>query len=366
MWFILDDALANTDLTSTESRSGLEQILYAVAKGEHAIAGSAMVIKAIVDKVAMSPVPQGVLRTIFNKSPTILDGANKAPFRIRIIAGVQEPMRGSEGEWAISLAWVADHGVPLSHVLAEDIVDAELYIHCAWHYAAFTRTGMKVSLHPLNGGGTRTCEVQKSEIARMKNFVLCVTDSDKSCPTAPLSRTSKDCASAAKESVFPTLHICLEEREIENLIPYNLIYDAIGELSSDHVRRLDDIGQFVPSNDVHWKFLDLKEGTSLTVLFHDVSREFWRTLVNNVKNTATSIAHCLSKSACFPSSGTKCNCYITPPLSPNIAVTVLNYVKVRGHHNNAKRASTSGNFSRWQDVGASLSAWGAAMPKQRS
>ncbi len=325
-----------------------------------------MVIKAIVDKVAMSPVPQGVLKTIFHKSPTILDGANKAPFRIRIIAGVQEPMRRPEGEWAISLAWVADHGVPLSHVLAEDIVDAALYIHCAWHYAIITRTGMNVSLHPLNGGGTRTSEVQKSEIARMKNFVVCVTDSDKSCPTAPPSRTSNDCASAAREPLFPTLHICLEEREIENLIPYTLIYEAVGELSSDHVRRLENICQLVPSNDAHWKFLDLKEGTPLRVLFNNVSREFWRSLANNVKDTATSIGRCLNKGACLASSGTKCGCRITPPLSPNIAETVLNYVNMRGHHNNAKRASSSGNFSRWQDVGASLSAWGAAMPKQRS
>jgi hypothetical protein len=62
VWFFLAPSLAESNHFNDEKvRSALEQILYSVSKGEHAIAGSPSVLRRLMS-IDLSPVPRAVLR----------------------------------------------------------------------------------------------------------------------------------------------------------------------------------------------------------------------------------------------------------------------------------------------------------------
>lgn len=365
MWFIFDESLSESDLSAPLVRSALERLLYSVASGEHAIAGSPTVLQHL-SKGEISPRPKEVLRHALANAPDFLARVRAAKFRIRVTRDGSQPSHSSEGEWSLPLHWIHENGVPLGVILAENLRDARLYRECAQHHAIIEKVGTPICLDLANGGGADTPRVLEEEAASQRRFVICITDSDRCCPQSPLNHTSRECARIAATTQWVVFHLALEEREIENVVPQNILKEVVYSLGSPEMQsRYESLLQLGNRNTNAWAFLDLKEGTPLKTMFGDCEN-FWSPFKSHAVCTAHSRNECIDGGQCAASSREDCECLIAPSLGQRVLDHTLQFLNERSPHESAKRARSSDNIKRWLDIGAWLSAWGAAMPKVRS
>ena len=365
MWMFLDDSLVQITPSDANVRSALEQLLYAVGRGEHVVAANPATARRLLE-VDLSPVPQTVLRQVLTMAPDLLARLKTTSFRIRVVAEGALPLRVDASEWSLPLDWIRKNGVPTSFILGENTRDAKLFRIAATHHGALVRTGNSICIDIGSGGGADTPGVLATEIAAKRRFVLCITDSDKSCPTAPQNHTSNECARISKENGWIVMHLALNEREVENLLPINLIEDVVTSLSpSDLDGRLDALRGIAAKKASAWAFLDLKEGTPLNALFGACSN-FWMDLKEHPICKSGSDNRCIEAGKCIAKSKDECKCLIAPPLGQKIVDHVIDYLEKCSTHAIAKRSSTSANAERWMEIGALVSEWGAATPKLRS
>jgi hypothetical protein len=217
-----------------------------------------------------------------------------------------------------------------------------------------------------NGGGADTPYVFETELRAQRKFIFCITDSDKNCPNAALNHTSNGCREALSETSWTATHEALEVREVENIIPKNIIIDAIEELKSTEIKEnFAKIESIINAKEDSWNYLDLKEGTKLRHTFA-ACKYFW----NNAKHHAFCIENsksdCINQNKCLATSNGNCNCLIAPALGQKISDHVLALIEKQSTHASAARAKTSANIENWLKLGAQIAAWGAALPKLRS
>lgn len=365
MWLTLDDSLLGIDPSEAKTRASLEPLLTAVGKGEHVLVGRPTVSRHLL-QTELSPFPRTVLRQVLDMAPDLLAGLEKTNFRVRIVADGRGPCRVAAAEWTIPLDWFRIHGVPTNSVLGENTRDAELFRVSAVHHQALNRSGLEIRLDVTSGGGADTPRVLATEIAGQRRFVLCVTDSDQSCPTAPKSRMNKECSSIVEGSNWVAIHFSLEEREMENLLPRNLVQDVITNLSpSDFDARYADLDAISRKNPASWAYLDLKDGTSLTFAF-GLCGPFWEEFIDHLPCRESCKKDCLAQRRCMATSRADCRCLLAPSLGHRIVDHVRDHLSACSPHASAKRCSTSANAQGWLKVGALVEEWGAAMPKIRS
>lgn len=116
MWMVLDESLSQTDPAAANVRSALEQLLYAVGRGEHAIAASPSVARHLL-QVDLSPIPKTVLRQVLEMAPDLLARLQVAKSRVRVVSQGIQSARLAGSEWSLPLEWIRQNGVPTSVVL---------------------------------------------------------------------------------------------------------------------------------------------------------------------------------------------------------------------------------------------------------
>lgn len=365
MWILLDETLGSLKIDNGNLRSALEQLLYSVSRGEHALAGKPGTVRELL-KYEFSPVPKAILKQVLDQAPSLMAGVNQALYRIRILADGTMPIRHSQGEWRIPLEWIHVNGVPTSYVLGENARDAELFRASAQHQRALSRRGNAFRVDIGGGGGADTPLVLVTEIASKRRFILCITDSDKSCPDSPINHTSNECRKIVDGTNWVATHLSLSAREIENFVPINIIEDTINSLSpSEFDGRLEVLKSLLEINEDAWSYFDLKDGTSLRLAFAS-SSEFWRLFVEGDHCKETSDPKCLIEEKCLAHCREACKCQIAPPLGHRIIDRVRDYLANHSVHTIARRSSTSLNYSGWAYIGDIVCSWGAATPKLRS
>lgn len=365
MLLVLDDSLRQADPSDGNIRSALEQLLYAVGRGEHAMAVHPPTARHLL-QIQLSPMPKAVLKHALENAPNLLAQYRVAKFRVRIVVEGKDPRKIGDSEWSLPLDWVRSNGVPTSCVLGENTRDAELFRMAAEQYLARVRTGCTIKLNVAGGGGADTPRTLATEIKNRRQFVLCITDSDKACPVAPESHTSRECAEIGRATGWIAWHFSLEEREIENLLPVNLVEDVVQSLGqSDLDDKLESLKCIAAQDALVWRYLDLKNGTPLRLMFGACSK-FWEQFREHSICLNSSRRACIDDARCAAASRADCACFIAPPLGQRILEHVGTYLAKRSTQEAAKRSSTSANAARWGEVGALVSEWGVAAPKVRS
>lgn len=364
MWLVLDESLTQLDPSEPNVRSALEQLLYAIGRGEHVMAATPAVTRHLLS-AELSPLPKTVLRQVLDMAPDLLSRLQGAQYRVWIVAEGANPARIDQFEWELPLEWIRDNGVPMSCVLGENMRDAELFRISAEHHRVLARTGNAVRLDVASGGGADTPRVLAAEITNQRRFVLCVTDSDRSCPSAPQNHTSNECARLSSSANWITGHHVLVEREVENLLPLNIVDDALEAMGpSEMTSRLTALKEVASNSPEIWAYLDLKEGTPLKAKFGPCA-SFWES-VKEHQSCYTTQSDCIAEKKCLATSKVDCKCLLAPPLGQRIPDHVCAYLAQRSIHSAATRASTSVNAERWVEIGALVGEWGAAIPKLRS
>ena len=365
MLYVLDESFLAQDFTQLQAHSGVELLLYAVAQGKHIVAASPGVVSHLL-AFQFSAMPRAMLLRLKANAPELMARSKTSRFRVRVVSNPVAQHRVSASEWVISLQWISEHGVPTSALMGEDVSDAEVYKLCALHHAALNRTGLNVHLELLNGGGAATPRVLRNEVDHRSKFVLCITDSDRCCPSAELNQTSKACQQLAEAADWVVAHIALDERELENFLPRNLVDDAIDRLGcQDTNTRRDALTRIAADHPDAWGYLDLKEGTRLRALFGECDA-YWRPLAEHQVCKENANKKCLLDESCSAVAKAECKCLIAPSLTNRLVEHVKEFMSQQSNHEGAKRARTSRNGARWSAVGELIAEWGAAAPKARS
>jgi hypothetical protein len=365
MWFVLDDSLTQLDVRDVDTLAAIEQLFHAVARGEHAVAGSTNVARHLFS-AQLSARPKAAVQQVFSYAAEFMARARATKFRLRIVSEPAAPARISEGEWSLPINWIGENGVPSSCVLGENLRDAKLYRQCAEHYMLQVKQGNSLFLDVLSGGGADTPHIFENETVARRRLVFCLTDSDRCCPDAEASLASKRCSAIALEAPWASTHVALSAREMENFLPRNIVIDALTELNSPDIsRRLDQLIKIGEHSPAAWDYFDLKEGTSLQQMF-GACGTFWANLKDHEVCALLANCDCLEESKCCAKSAKECTCLIAPSLCHNVVDHVIAYVDKQSRHSVVKRISTSTNSIQWHQLGALLSSWGAATPKERS
>jgi len=243
-------------------------------------------------------------------------------------------------------------------------MDAEIYLIAAAHYKKHNNiNGLVHNLTTSGGGGNQIYPSFMNFVNRRETFCLSVTDTDKDYPGAESNLVSRSCKDLASERRWIATHLDVPARELENLLPINLVEDAIfddGGAVDLHVR-FNNVKSKIEGDVVAWLYCDLKMGTKYSWAYgnhgnHEKS-SFWRTFLHS-KNPA--IHGC--KNGCDDG----CDCFMVDSLGERVAEKFLDFCKKISSHKQYERMKTSSNADQWLSVGKAVFDWGVAVPKSRS
>ncbi|SFJ22450.1 hypothetical protein SAMN05216206_3743 [Pseudomonas guineae] len=117
-----------------------------------------------------------------------------------------------------------------TEVVYEDINDAVIYNIVAQWYSEtiLNNPHLRIKSKPVQGGGSRTCDIYNSKQISADTFCLCITDSDKKYPTDTPGDTSTKVRNIEDTLKPLSFHLNLDFHEIENLIPLEFLRGIAG------------------------------------------------------------------------------------------------------------------------------------------
>lgn len=278
MLFVFDSSMKDVDASELDQCSALENILRAFQTSCHLLFISMVDLNFIKKNTSehLSSVGKTALQTIYNRAPEYKKLIEKIDYKVVIFLNKpQDQLISRVGNtWNVSLLFLANSGILETLVMGENDLDAKLLLEFARQYAQKNPiSGTVIKARKKGGGGSNTPSELVSYLDSEYSPCLCVTDSDKFHPGYSQSLTSRAC----KEAVSTRQRICeyieFEEREIENLIPIEVL-DKVVDIK-DFSERLEAIPNW---NDDQWKYLDLKSGVSLRWILRqndDGTKRYW-------------------------------------------------------------------------------------------
>jgi hypothetical protein len=361
MWLVADDSLGRIQEDMVEELLGLECLLTSIARGEHAIAIKPSTAASLA-KLPISRAARAVLQTAGQKAPEYRSRAQRAEYRCHVELDGPLNQQRSETEWKLQINFIARFGMPKSAVLAENLTDAEIFKYSAEHYRSLSTENFDFHIALLGGGGADTPKTLLHELTQRNWFVFCITDSDRISPDSAINHTSRECFKITTNNSWVSSHRSLEEREAENHIPFTLVKDSVDKAGfQDQMRRYMEIEELNLAP-VHWRYLDLKEGTRLRKCFG--ARKFWGPAIEQaIKNKAIS-EKCGASDSC-KEDASACKCLISPGIAEKILETILDHLRSNSIPATAKRAGTAANSASWSATGKALCDWGASVARQR-
>lgn len=360
----IDDSLISAfPITNASQSLLLTSIVSSAFYGEHFLIGSRSAMDWLI-KQDIGDTLKSVCRKISNDIPQYRSLMNLIKFKVVIVADGEDIACRSEGVWEIPFGNLLEgHRISLSVLLSENISDSHIYIIAAEHYKEHigAGNGVCINIDPRGGGGNQIYSEFESIVNTKRYFCLAITDTDKNRPNAESNSTSKRCKLIANKKIWVTGHADVPARELENIIPINLIEDLIVSESElkDLVNRFERIRLISENNFEIFLYSDLKKGTPYSWCKEEKTpkSKFWKKFIE------TKFAN---QHICDESCQAECKAKIIDPLSENIATSFLEYCKKNSKKKIYERAKTSKNANQWLEIGMYVFNWGIAAPRRRS
>lgn len=376
MWITIAPEIADIDLSSNfESISAIEQIFSSSRRGEHVVFANRNTLRSLL-KIGLSSPTIANIKFIESRIPELTELEKHQQFRVIVdqSAGPSKAVIGANKVWRIPLLHFSTVAVVPSRILAENTRDAVAYIQSA-HHAHKLRglNGLRVNLTTDSGGGADTPTKLKNLIDSKREFILTVTDTDKTHPDANECAPTKKCSQLAKETDWTCDHIAINCFEVENILPSNLLLDSIN--NSDAAPDLAHLAYHIhekiaPKGDIY-RWLDLKLGTKLFRKFSKNTstqeRSYWQQEIQKHEVKIFSCQKdCEIEKDCLQGSEKACKCLISPGLGNDTLDRYNDYCKTLSLPKQIERARNSTNISDWLSLGEKVACWGIAFDKQRS
>jgi len=344
MLFILDSSLIGLDPDSEELNRAITSLLLSYQSGHHLLFMEMTHLRSLRENIehTLSYSGKKALQTLYNKLPVYKAAiGDLAHFAIVYLPENGELLPTRQGNiWRVPLPYFCP-GLLQSTILGENDRDAELYILLANQYRSKKKLyPFAVSGRPRSGGGSGVVRVLDNYLATEIAPCLCVTDSDKVHPGCGKSATVRGCEELARTEAKLVKYLMLEEREIENFLPPDLLERASPEYSA-FIENLSNVAGY---SDVMWNYLDIKDGIKLEWIERkdEPTKRFWNCFLENFRLKREQCMQCNIADI------RSCGCSKINGLGEKVLEKSLDFIK-----NNPPRL-TGGVFdndSRWVDAG---------------
>lgn len=346
MLFVLDATITNIDTNCLTQIRGIENLLGAFQSRNHVVFGEMKVLRALIEKISpfVSASSRVMLTSIINGAVEAKDVLDKIEYRVNVFLDDEKPRIFKNGNtWHVSLKNLGESGLLQSAIIGENELDSELFVLLAEFYRRSQRIrlfGTKARLK--GGGGSGLPQAMEAYLDSETSPCLSISDSDKYHPKCELSLTVKRCKKIATERNAIVEYMWLEEREIENLIPREILAQIV-----DLDRFLSECDNSMAKMPQLWPYADLKNGPSLKwIRARDVQTQtFWKQLQTQFERKQGRCSVCDTKGLDTPEA---CTCSQIKGFGPALLEKAVKYIKDTPHHVVLRLLA---NDLRWERIG---------------
>ncbi|MCP4373882.1 MAG: hypothetical protein GY797_38135 [Deltaproteobacteria bacterium] len=362
MLFVLDDSLIPS-LTQPNTDRHLIGVLDDLARlrrdGKHLVFGSRNIFEALIKCSTLDESSLAVYRKIFSKLPGLHSLTRMMFRRIEIIHSSYPPLIENHYEgkvFKIPFHLFTDISYfSRSILLAENLNDAQIYIHIANTYLVMNKMGVIKLHYALQGGGGSTTVNEYREIQeRKERLCLCLLDNDKKTPHCGLGDTAKKVKDSDDPRCLFTEYYIIGARDIENLFPTSILSNIDRGMRNSTISFLETIEA---SNDVESRFyFDMKKGLKLSEIYHCSENsnfyKYWSPVIEKTK--VTDDLSCKQPISC--STASECSCILVNGFGDNLVEYWLeNHITP---HKLAETISSQPHLKkRWEDIGRVVVGW---------
>lgn len=363
MLFILTRSIIPfCDAISGEELDGLQNLLLSVRQGHHAISGPYEAFKKLSNNNNLSARERATALSLANRRSELpkLEEIIKHKIFVEATVAPKSPRRLNEYCWSVEAKDLSRNFLSCLVVLAENIVDAELYQRAALHYRiANNITGLTIKSQARGGGGSQI-DVELNSLLKSGTPVIAITDGDCNFEHAPASVISERCNDLVNNNSGIGWHTPVPAREIENILPHDVLSEvADPQISDEAYRTVKQLAQAKSKDGVcPSRFSCLKSGTTLSQIFNinnDAERTYWLNIAEKIKNQKSHLFNsCLSNSSCEKN---VCECIVNKGFGNAVLVQVKLWMEHRSPHESLKKFKEN---EIWLDIGSRVFETGAA------
>lgn len=363
MWLELDDdiALAHV-IPSIEICAVLESIALSSLVGKHVLYGSRDILKWMGEQ----ELSRAAKATISRAHSRVAEyGALRSQVDVKVVIhGPPLEIYSHDNVWHISISSLVGDALAGADLLVENLSDGEAYKIAAQHYIKSVKlNGVRSFVELRNGGGNEIIRCFRAAIDRKNGFTLAVTDGDVEYPEGAEGASSRLCKEMADAQNWVSRHQKLPCREIENLLPFNLLDDSIIDAlpeTTDLIPRLEKLKQAIRIRPEVHKYTDFKKSTvgyfCTDSDVNEIRRSFWKSVVNSIG--AVSSVGC--EGHCRVGDHRECECKVIEGVGEQTLVRFLEYCQKISVTKQFERMHTSSNKEGWLQMGRAVFMWGMA------
>lgn len=360
MWIEIEECVSNNiSHANNQQIAALESIALSVFYGRHILYAKRKTLDWLCTQ-NISSSSKSVCQKIKSKHSELSAIRDNIGTRLVVVFG-EKIFKYSEGLWIVSIDWIAKHPVQFGELLAENLSDALIYLLAAEHYKIESGLkGVAVNLNPVGGGGSQIYPSFVSSEKNKNTFCLAITDTDKDYPDANPNQVSQKCQKLASKRTWVVDHVDVPARELENILPFYLLEDAIySDPSAQELHeRMRKVKSRVCNDFQPLLYCDLKLGTKFSWASdkNQIKSKYWKAFIKK-RN--------LEALRCGKECGESCNCHIVEPLCETIAEKFLQYCNSISPQKQYEKVKISDNANEWLTIGKAVFDWGVALPKIR-
>lgn len=265
--------------------------------------------------------------------------------------------------WALSLSDISAMTLAPTTLLAENLTDAKIFEVAAKHFLLNHQIrGFCVAISARGGGGN-TIHPEFEQIVNSRQSVcLAVTDSDEKWPGCQGSEVSRSCDQLVERSIVPAGHKRLSVRELENLIPIEVLYDLVGAEVVDRIREYEKLLGVTPASRRH---CDIKDGVKGTKILKMGIESKERQFLHQLSASTGTAQRCIQNEDCSEERNNReCTCAVVPRIG-GLGERFLDWLSHRSNHKSLQAFKSEWRES-WLTIGEATFAWGCARPPARS
>lgn len=325
MLYVFDPSLILININSHIHIRALENLLGAYQSRQHLVFSPMKELRALSSLVGphLSAPSRAMLQTMLNNAVEQKQFVDSLEYKVVVFIDSARPQISRNGKvWHVSLDFIADSGILQSAFIGENELDAQLFLLLAELYRIkYKFRGYGIRGRPKGGGGSTLPGEIETYLKVERSPCLSISDSDKFHPNADVSDTVKKCTKIVQEQHRIVEYIWLEEREVENLLPWKIL-EKIVDVSTF----LDACDGLFARNPTVLPYADLKHGVGLRwIKCRDVpTRKFWQTVENGLERNMKS---CMTCKGSMPEGDLTCRCTHIGGFGPALLDKCVNYIK---------------------------------------
>lgn len=266
--------------------------------------------------------------------------------------------------WVLSLTQISAMSLEPTTLLAENLVDAKIFEIAARHHVVDSGLrGFDVSLIARGGGGSTIVPELEQIVNDANRICFAITDSDKTCPGADQSSTSKKCQKLVEKAVVPVGHGSIPVRELENLIPPSVLNQF--DTSPGYIDAVREFAKLCDPIPEVREFGDIKDGVSGSKLFNlplqTPERAFLHRLLVQRHGAAS---RCANNVDCeLERNGADCKCICVPKVGP-VSQKFHDWLSLQSAQKSLEAFKSPWRDS-WLTVGFMVFSWCCSRPRMR-